>query len=145
MSASYATIADMISHYGEVEMRRVSVVDGEVPETVLPTRIERALRDASSLADTYLGSRIPVPVAVPPEALLLNVRAIARYYLWTGGDRTPSDDIKAAYAQALAWLKAVAEGLATIDGTPPAGAPTSCARTSDRPRLINMDSTRGLG
>ena len=145
MPQAYATIDDMIARYGDAEMRRVCVVDGEVPDEIIPDRIMRALIEVSSVADSYLSVKVPVPVQAVPQALTRAVCQLARCDLWTGGDRTPSEDVRAGQTEALAWLKAIADGRAVLDDPTTVTTITSGARVTDRPRDLSYETMRSLG
>lgn len=145
MPRAYATVDNMVARYGDQEMRRVSIVDGEIPDAVIPDRITGAIVGASSVADSYLSVRVPLPLRSVPDALTRAVCQIARYDLWTGGDRTPSDDVTAGRDEALAWLKAIADGKAQLDDGAAGAAAITGAWTSDRPRDLSHDSMKSLG
>jgi phage gp36-like protein len=144
----YASVADMIERFGAVEMSRVSVVDGPVPAQPAPARIEAMLRVATAIADSYLRARYAVPVAPVPPELARAVAAIARHDLWTGGDRVPADDVRYGHDQAIAYLKQLATGAASLDGAAlasAAAAPAGAAAiATDRPRDVSTETMRGL-
>lgn len=127
----YATVDDMIQRYGQVEMIRLSVADGDVPETIIPDRIEGALSDASLLIDSYLRVRYATPVMPAPAVLVRSACMLARYDLAHGGDREPTEQMRLAYKSVVAWLEGLAKGEASLEGAV-ALAQGSGARVSDR-------------
>jgi phage gp36-like protein len=138
----YATAQNLIDSFGEVEMRRVSVVDGDVPETVLPERLEAKLDAATDIADSYLRGRYLVPLAPVPPSIVQAVCKIARYELASGGDRTPSDSMTRDRDAVIAWLKSLSTGVATLEGAAPV-ATASGARFSDRERAFSSQAFGG--
>lgn len=127
----YATVNDMIQRYGQMEVRRLSVADGEVPETIIPDRIEGALSDASLLIDSHLRVRYATPVTPAPAELVRSACMLARFDLAHGGDREPTEQMRLAYKAVVAWLEGLAKGEASLEGAV-ALAQGSGARASDR-------------
>lgn len=137
----YATLDDMVTRYGETEMARLSTADGPLPadgEPIPDARIVQAIDDAGRLIDTYLRRRYAVPVAPPPPELVRAACVLARYDLALGGDREPSEQMRLARKEVLAWLAQLGDGGATLEGIAPLSAGSS-ARVSDRPRLVGRE------
>ena len=129
----YATISDMMLKFGATEMRQLSVADGDVPDQVQAPRIEDALSAATVLIDSYLRKRYPLPLPEPPSELNRAACTLARYDLATGGDRAPSEEMRLARKEVIAWLEGIAAGRVELAGTAPIGAGAdSGARVSDR-------------
>jgi phage gp36-like protein len=107
---SYATVDDMVTRFGAAEMIRASTPDGAPAVALIPAPIQAALDDATSLIDGYLRKRYRVPLDLAPQEINAACCILARYTLATGGERNPSDQVKADRAEKLAWLKLVAQG-----------------------------------
>ena len=139
----YATVDDMIDQFGEAEMIRLSAPEGQLDELVNRTRVERALTDASALIDGYLRRRYALPLATTPAEIARCCRVIARHDLAEGEQKNPTEQMKAARTEAMAWLRDVADRRVDLDvaaATDPAG---EGARVSDRtPAFI---AGRGIG
>lgn len=127
----YATVDDMIQRFGEVEMIRSSVADGDVPEQIVPGRIEGALADASRLIDSYLRGRYATPVVPAPDELVRVACVLARYDLAHGGDREVIEQKRLARKADIAWLEALRDGEVSLEGAI-ALSVGSGARASDR-------------
>lgn len=143
---SYATVTDMTSRFGEVEMLRVSRADGVLPaegEPMPADRIVQALADASVLVDSYLRGRYAVPVVPAPAELVRATCVLARYDLAHGGDREPSEQMRLARKEVLGWLEKLGSGAASLEGIVPVSAAAG-ARTSDRPRAFTTRPDGGL-
>jgi phage gp36-like protein len=136
----YATLADMVERYGEAEILRMSVIDGDLPEDLEDPRVEarvsRAIETASSVIDSFLGKRYTTPIAVPPLSVVEAACVIARHWLSSSGSTTPSETAQTARDQTLSWLNKIAQGMVTIEGLA-AISKSSSARVSDRPAIYD--------
>ena len=135
---TYASVQDMVTRFGDVEMLRLSVADGSLPDAgaPLPTlRIEQAIADASRLIETHLRVRYTVPVTPAPDDLVRAACVLARYDLATGGDREPSEQMRLARKEVLAWLTQLSRGEVSLEGAVLISAGAG-ARTGDRPRMF---------
>lgn len=139
----YASLSDMISRYGEIEMLRFSVADGDLPDAIVPDRIEQAIDDASRLIDSYVRRRYASPVRPAPPELVRACCVLARYDLAHGGDREPTEQMRLARKDVVEWLAELASGAATLEGAL-ALADGSSARTSDRVPAFTMRADGGL-
>lgn len=137
---SYATAADMIARFGPTELMRMTTPEGEDMQAVNTVAVERALAEASDLADSYLRGRYTVPLVAVPLTLQAHVQHLARYSLALGENREPTEQMKMARADAVAWLKGVADNTVTLEGIAPASPTQSGAMTSDRERPFNAAS-----
>lgn len=134
----YATVEDLVSRFGEVEMFRLSVADGLLPPEgePMPTgRLTQAIADAGRLIDSFLRRRYVVPVVPAPAELVRAACVLARYDLALGGDREPSEQMRLARKEVLTWLGQIGLGEASLEGVAPLSAGSS-ARMSDRPRIF---------
>lgn len=111
----YATVADLIARYGEDELTRLTAAPDADPYVVDEAKAAVALADASATIDSYLRPRYRLPLAIVPEILRRDTCALARYELHHGSDRTPTDQVKAARDEVMAWLRDVAAGRAQLD------------------------------
>lgn len=121
---AYATVADLVAAFGEVEI--IQLTDRAGLGTVDDAVAQEALDRASSEADSYLEARYPVPLGSAPKALVATVCDIARYRL-SGGDSPETDPIASRYKLAVAWLRDISRGLASLPG---AAAPVSTNRVA---------------
>lgn len=143
---SYATVADMVSRFGELEMLRLSVADGSLPaadEPMPEARVAQALQDASLQIDSYLRVRYAVPVSPAPESLVRAACVLARYDLAHGGDREPSEQMRLARKEVREWLEKLGAGAASLEGLVPVSA-GSGARVSDRAPAFTTRADGGL-
>jgi phage gp36-like protein len=145
----HATIQDLIAAFGNTEIVRLTTPDGSEPAGIVAPRAHAALSAASDLADGYLRARYQLPPVPIPAALRDKVCALARYQLAHGEQRSPTEQMKQAHEDALAWLKLVATGTVKLDLPAPstnAGqmsetglASRGGARTQDRVRVRPSD------
>jgi len=114
-------------------------------ETEAKARVTQACDDASSFADSFIATAgYTVPLTTAPDALVVAVADIARYYLH--GD-APTETIRKRYEDARAWLDRVAAGKVTLDGAEASGT-TGAVPTIDAPDQLfdsdTMDAFVGL-
>lgn len=140
---AYATVQDMIGRFGEIEMLRLSSVDGVLPDVVNPVPVEQALADADGIVDSYLRKRYSVPLSPVPQVITRASCILARYDLSVGGDREPADQVKADRRDIVAWLTQLSNGTATLEGVARIEA-TSSAQHRDRERMFGRHGEVGL-
>lgn len=144
-AAAYTTVAALVARYGLVEMERLSTQEGQPYAGVVAARVEAEIAAAGDLIESYLRRRyaLPLPAPVPP-ALEAACAAVVRYGLSFGSQVAPSEQTRLARKDAVAWLEALAEGRAVLDGAAPTGGgggpASSGAMSSDRAR--DYDSRR---
>jgi phage gp36-like protein len=134
---AYLTPLDLITRYGAEEIaqladrgvpRRISAAlmravaagddlsgwpqeDAEAASQALVI-VVRAIDDGESEIDSYLSSRYAVPLKHPPGVILRFSGDIARYALY---EDHAKDEVRKRYEQAIAFLRDVAAGKASID------------------------------
>jgi len=112
---AYASVADMVSRFGQVEMIHLSVEEGQPMEAVDEARVGRALADASALIDTYLRSRYAVPLPIAPAEIKSCCCVLARYDMSFGGGRDVAEQTRLAQKQRIDWLAEIAKGVLKLD------------------------------
>lgn len=136
----YASVADMTARFGATELIRMTTPEGQDMAAIDAAAVERAIAEADDLADSYLRKRYAVPLASPPLALTGAVCALARHSLAQGENREPTEQMRQARTDALAWLRMVADGTVTLDGLAPASTTQSGAQAADRSRAFSAES-----
>lgn len=117
---TYATLADLTTLVGEAELVRLTdradPPGGQIDTAV----VDRALRAADGEIDSYIGARYSLPLATVPEVLKDKACDIAFYKLHTV---TLPEDVAKRYDDAIAWLKSIAAGRASlgVDEAPASG------------------------
>ncbi len=140
----YATAADMIAAFGEVEMIHLTAPQGELDGPPDEAKINGALADSSALIDSYLRRRYAVPLAAPaPLEIARAARVLARYDLAHGEQKEPTEQMRLARKEVLTWLEQLAAGDVQLDGVPLAGGSGAGARVQDRDRAFSDDALRG--
>lgn len=112
---SYATTQQLVDHYGETEIARLSAAYG-AEVAVDAARCAMKLDVATALVDSYLRARYQVPLADPPLEVVSAVLTIARHELAQGDGREPSTQMIEARKEVIAWLGKVAEGKVQVAG-----------------------------
>ena len=128
---SYASQQDLVDRFGTAELAQLT--DPAAGVTIDPTAVARALADADSEIDSYLGARYALPLASVPPVLVRMGADMARYYLW---DNAAPDTVKARYQSCVTMLKQMALGTAVLAGAtalqPAAGSVTVTAASRTR-------------
>ena len=112
---AYATVADMVSRFGEAEMIRLTTPDGADMVAVVAQPAQAALNEASAVIDTYLRRRYRVPLDVAPLEIRRAACILARYDLASAGSRTPSDLMTTERKDVTGWLREISTGNARLD------------------------------
>jgi phage gp36-like protein len=107
---AYATVADMIERFGQVELIRLTTPADQDMDTVQAEPVERALEDASAVIDGYLRRRYQVPLDLVPAEIRRAACHLARYDLSMGDNREPPEQTVTARKDTVAWLKQVSDG-----------------------------------
>lgn len=109
----YATTADVQAAIGAD--RLLDIADHNGDRVLDLDTVERALAEASSIADSYLDDEeVPDPY---PVALRRAVVDIAVQFLREPRDRS-TDSSQRAHDSAIKWLERIAEGKATLTPSP---------------------------
>jgi phage gp36-like protein len=108
---AYCTPTDLEDRYSLAELVQLAPGAGGALDTV---RVQRACDDAGDMIDGYLRPRHSLPLSAVPRLLVRLAAAIARYDLHLGGDRQPTEQVKAERDQAVGFLKDVAAGKADL-------------------------------
>lgn len=123
----YATVGHMIERFGEREI--IELTDPEHLTSVQPAKAERALADAQSYADGFVGRVFRLPLAgckkpapvpgnphaveyVAPPQLTRIVCDVARYYLYD--DLAPEHEVAQRYKAAERELQLIADGKSVL-------------------------------
>ncbi len=126
----YATRSDITEKYGADALYPAADADGTIDDA----KISKALKAASSVIDSYIGIRHRLPLPQASKRLTDICIDIAVYEMSPGAD-TLTDEIKSRNKAAIAWLKDVSAGRASL------GLPTPAGKTSARP-VVTTGSTK---
>lgn len=137
---SYATQQNMIDRFGQKEV--IQLTDKATPPTgsINATVLGQALGDADAMINGYVSTRYALPMTDVPQQIVRIACDLARYFL----DKKPSEEIKARYDQALAWLRDVSAGrvnlgVSTSQTTP---APSGGPQTTGSTRVFDADTLK---
>jgi phage gp36-like protein len=110
MPHRYLTPAEFLALRGEAEILRLAGAGGA---SALTNAIEQAEAEATSYLLARYRQALPSTPDGAPPILKSKVAAIAHRRLLAGGQPSPS--LEAETQQALAWLRDVARGAASLD------------------------------
>ena len=168
MTMIYATAADMIARYGQLELVQLTDLDNIPPSVVDTDRVTLKLADAAAFVDGYVGQvyRLPLsgcakPATVPggepqyvaPPVLTRITCDLARYYLHD--DLAPENEVYRRYKAAVKELEQIAAGKALLScpwggqagaliGTDAIQAAEAEVSYSFGRRQVTDDTTRGF-
>lgn len=112
----YATQADLVARFGEVEISQVADTDGS--GEIDAALITRALADADAEIDAALAGRYQLPLATVPPLLVRIACDLARFALYTDA---VTEIVAQRRAAAVKLLADLAAGRSTLGlATPPA-------------------------
>ena len=108
---SYATQADMVSHFGEREV--IQITDRDLTGTIDPAVLANALDLASDEINAYLDGRYALPLPRVPRLLTRICCDIARYRL-CGADAQETEPTRNRYKDAVRMLEQIKKGELTL-------------------------------
>ena len=106
---TYCVQQDLIDRFGPSEILELS--DRSNTGAIDATVVTRALTDADALVNSYISTKVTLPLVTVPTTLVRIAADVARYYL---SDDRPTQAVKDNYAAAVKFLKDVAAGVATL-------------------------------
>lgn len=140
---AYATAQDMVTRFGEAEMIRLTVPEGQPMDMINMVRLNLAITDASAHMDTYLRRRYLTPVNPVPQELTRACCILARDDLAHGDGRAPTEQMVNDASAVRKWLRELFSGDALLADATPAGE-QSFARVRDGGRPV-YGERGGLG
>lgn len=139
----YATLSDMQSRFEATELVQVTdqVGNGEIDVAF----VEKAISDACSEIDSYVGVKYQVPVSPVPEVLKRYACDIARYNIWGLKGEMPKV-VQSRYDAAIKFLKSISSGTAKLEAQGIDAAPTNSATIEANfpTRMFSRASLRGF-
>lgn len=113
---AYTTKDELILRFTEDELKAIAGDDdGEIDSA----KVAKAIADAAATIDSYIGARYALPLATVPDQVKSAAEDLARYQLYTV--ECPAL-VKERRDQAIAWLKDISGGKATLGVPTPAPA-----------------------
>lgn len=127
----YCTVADLVSRYGEAEIRQLS--DRKRTGDIDVVVVDMAIADAGAEIDGYLAGRYTLPLLQTPELLRLYACDIARYRLFEDG---AYEQVTERYNNALRYLRDLAAGRMQLFSVGEEDAPPQEAIIQSRPSIF---------
>lgn len=113
----YATADAMREKFGERELIQLTDTEEPYQYAININKLNRAMREANSEIDAYVGSRYSLPLQTIPPFLIEIGCNLARYYAVTG-DLSENDPIKNRYDSSIKTLIRISKGELTLGGSP---------------------------
>jgi phage gp36-like protein len=133
VTSRYLTADEYVARYGFAETVRLT--DEDQTRVVNTVTLEAALRDATEIADAYIGTRYTIPLTDVPRVVSSIVGALAREALHKS---RPTPEVTAAADRARSQLKDISSGkmVLPVDAgqtAPVAGENRESATSGDSP------------
>lgn len=138
---AYATSTNVTERYSNAELLIVSDRDGN--GTADTGIITQALDDASSEMDAYLGARYSLPLSSTPDMLVRICVDIAMYRM-SENAASMTDERRRRYDDAIAFLRNIADGKATLGIDEPADSSATDAIVETDARVWTRTLSAGL-
>lgn len=132
---SYADVHDITNQLDDVIL--VQLTDDKGTGYYDEDVVARAIEDADSEIDGYVGSRYPVPMSPVPPVLRKLSADIAIYNLYSRRQGAPEHRDR-RYQDAVRFLESVAKGDVSLGATDPEGNPPA----NDAPRFSSENPRR---
>lgn len=138
----YATRDDMISRFGEEEIRLLTDRDGSAG-AIVDAVLDQALADASAEIDGYIGGRYSLPLATVPDVLVRLCCDMARYLLH---DERAPEQLQKRYEACLKFLIRLGTGelsLGVLDASD-TGPSQNTAEIQSAGSVFARDNSKGF-
>ena len=131
---TYATTADLMSRHAERDLR---LLTDETGQTIVASRLDTALQDASDEIDAYLGARYELPLAAGAAALVRPCCDIAIYRIQSLRPNDAVEDARRRYEAVVKYLTLLQKGQVLLPGAAlrADASPASEAASSGLPRF----------
>jgi len=111
---TYATKAEMILRYGEVELRQATALEDSTTGVINDSVLDASMGEANSLVDGYIQNKYTLPLSPVPPSVVGHACAITRKLLWKNN---ASDKIIKDHDDAIIFLRDVSRGLISLGPT----------------------------
>ena len=108
----YLSQDGLVRRYSQRALVLLTNSDDYSVDAIEVERLQQAIDEAESLANSYIERRHPVPIAPVPPTLRRMVGDIC-YYLLHGEQVT--DEVRKRYEQAMSWLRDIGAGRALLE------------------------------
>lgn len=138
----YSTQQELVDRYGENAL--LDLADRDNDGVIDTDVVEQAIVDASELIDSYLAKRYALPLQSTPAPLKRICGDMVLYLL--SGDGTVTDEKRKRYEDALKFLKALADGTASLGAALEQDSANSVGQVEmeSSPRLFSRKTMRGV-
>ena len=143
---TYCNQQDLVDRYGETKLVQLTDKTNRPQTTIDATVVARAVTDASSLINSFLGKRYQLPLTVDAPDVLVTYACQIAWFLLHGESAGKDHPVRMAYDDAKRWLERVANGLVIIEGAGEVVAPAGGGqiKTKGPERVFTRDRLGGL-
>lgn len=143
---TYCTQQDLVDRFGQSKLVQLTDKTNRPQTTVDVVVVARALQDASSLVNSYLGKKYQLPLTISPPDVLVTYACQIAWFLLHGESAGKDHPVRMAYDDAKKWLERVAGGLVIIEGAGELIAPAGGGQISTQgpERVFTRDRLAGF-
>jgi len=142
----YCTLDDIKGSM--TEDRLIELTDEDDLGVIDQTKIDKAIKSADSLINSYCGTKYSVPFATAPDVVNTWSIDIAIYYLYKNSDCDElPEKIKDAYKDAIKQLDGVSKGTISLGEDPAPSAASEGGASSNKDssdRVFTRDNMKGF-
>lgn len=141
---NYIVQADLLKDITDAQLTQLT--DDLNTGAIVTAIVDAMIADAEAEFDSYVAVKHTVPLAapIPAEAVRLT-KDLTIYHLWGRRHKVP-EDVETRYDNAIAKLKDIAKGLATlgVDPPPAESSKASAGEVSGPERIFSRDKMGGF-
>ncbi len=142
----YCTLDDLLKQVPEAVL--ISLTDDEGTGAINQAVVDQAIQAAQDEADTYIGTRYPLPLSHVPGIVKKLTADIALYNLFArrgfdSGENSADNVIVRKYDGAIKLLSSIAKGAVGL-GTSEPPPPSSGAQITSSIRVFSRDKMEGF-
>ncbi|MBN9335629.1 DUF1320 domain-containing protein [Devosia sp.] len=143
---TYCTQQDLADRYGQIKLVQLTDKTNRPQTTIDTVVVEKAITDAASLINSFLGKRYQLPLTVSPPDVLVTYACQIAWFLLHGDTAGKEHPVRLAYADAMKWLERVSSGLVIIEGAGENVAPAGGGQiqTKGPERIFSRDRLQGF-
>lgn len=143
---TYCTQQDLVDRYGTTKLVQLTDKVNRPASAIDPVTVAKAITDAGSLIDSYLGKRYRLPLTVAAPDVLVTYACQIAWFLLNGEAAGKDSPARMAYVDAVKWLERVSSGLVVIEGAGETVAPAGGGqiKTQGPERIFTRDRLSGF-
>lgn len=143
---TYCTQQDLVDRYGQAKLVQLTDKTNRPQTTIDATVVSKAVADAGSLINSFLGKKYQLPLTTAAPDVLVTYACQIAWFLLHGDTAGKDHPARMAYEDARKWLDRVAAGAVIIEGAGEIIAPAGGGqiKTKGPERVFTRDGLGGF-